>query len=126
MNERQRAPRHYQAAIRGAREGRDSALDFAGVAHVDRAHLDPKGRRHGLDYAELAGPGGYGGITKDCRSRHARRDLLEHLHPFPTQAVFEYEKTGGIAARPRQALDEARAPGVDVTRDPDRHGAGSL
>ena len=37
MNRRQRARRHDQAAIRGAREGRDGALDLAGVAHVDRA-----------------------------------------------------------------------------------------
>jgi hypothetical protein len=36
MNERQRAPRHYQAAIRGAREGRDSALELAGVAGTVR------------------------------------------------------------------------------------------
>src|SRR5262249_58526234 len=61
MNRRQRTRSHDQAAIRRAREGRDGAFDLDGVAHVDRAHLDPKGRRHGLDYAELAGPGGYGG-----------------------------------------------------------------
>ena len=54
MNRRQRARRHDQAAIRGAREGRDGALDLAGVAHVDRAHLHPERRRHGLDCAELA------------------------------------------------------------------------
>ena len=72
-----------------AREGRDGALDLAGVAHVDRAHLHPERRRHGLDGAELADPGRYGGIPKDRRSRHARRDLLEQLQPFPAQAVFE-------------------------------------
>jgi hypothetical protein len=32
-----------------------------------------------LDYGELADPGGYGGIPKDRRSRHARRDLLEQF-----------------------------------------------
>ena len=57
---RQRARRHDQAAIRRARERRDGALDFAGVAHVDRAHLHPERRRHGLDGAELADPGGVG------------------------------------------------------------------
>ena len=31
---------------------------------------------------ELADPGGYGGIPKDRRPRHARRDLLEQLQPF--------------------------------------------
>ena len=89
MNDRRRARRHDQAAIRGARECRDGALDLAGVAHVDRAHLHPERRRHGLDCGELADPGGYGGIPKDRRSRHARRDLLEQLQPFPAHAVFE-------------------------------------
>ena len=51
MNERQRARRHDQAAIRRARESRDGALDLAGIAHVDRAQLHPERRRHGLDGA---------------------------------------------------------------------------
>ena len=74
MQRRRRARRHDQAAIRRAREGRDGALDLAGVAHVDRADLDPERRRHGLDDAELADPGGCGGIAKDRRlaSRLAR------------------------------------------------------
>ena len=34
--------------------------------------------RHGLDYSELAGPGGYGGDPRRTAApRHARRDLLE-------------------------------------------------
>jgi hypothetical protein len=37
----------------------------------------------GLDGAELANPGGYGGIPKDGHSFDPRRDLLEHLEPFP-------------------------------------------
>ena len=89
MNERQRAPCHDQAAIRRAREGRDGALDLAGVAHVDRAHLYSERRRHGLDGAELADPLGYGGIAKDRHARHAGRDLFEQLQPFPAHAVFE-------------------------------------
>jgi hypothetical protein len=49
MTRRQRARRHDQAAIRGARECRDGALDFAGIAHVDRTQFHPQRRRHGLD-----------------------------------------------------------------------------
>ena len=41
--------------------------------------------------AELADPGGDGGIPKDRRPRHAGRDLLEQLQPFPAQAVFELQ-----------------------------------
>jgi hypothetical protein len=49
MKRRDRAPRHDQSAIRRAREGRDGALDFGRVAHVERADLHPQRRRHGLD-----------------------------------------------------------------------------
>ena len=114
MNERQRARRHDQAAIRSAREGRDGALDLAGVAHVDRAHLHPERRRHGLDRAELPDPGGYGGIPKDRRSRHARRDLLEQFQPFPAHAVFEQRKP--VALPPGRArLSTKPAPTGSVT-----------
>ena len=89
MNDRQSAPRHDQAAIRAARESCDVVLNLAGVAYVDRAHLQPERRRHRLDGAELADPLGYGGVTKDRYPRHARRNLFEQLQPFPAHAVFE-------------------------------------
>ena len=90
-----------------SREGRDGALDFAGVAHVERAHLHPERWRHGLDCAELASAGGCVGIAKDRHARHAGRDLLEQFQPFSADAVFEKHETGGVAARARQAVDEA-------------------
>ena len=34
---------------------------------------------------------------------------FEQLQPFPAQAVFEHRETSGVAARPRQAVDEAGA-----------------
>jgi hypothetical protein len=55
MTLRYRAGRDDQAAIRGAREGREGAFDLAGIAHVDRGQLDAERRCHGLDCAELAG-----------------------------------------------------------------------
>ena len=66
------------------------------------------------------------GIPKDRRSRHTRRDLLEQLQPFPAQAVFERHETGGVAAGPRQAIDQAGADRIDDDREHDRHGAGRL
>jgi hypothetical protein len=60
MRHRLRARRYDQAAIAGAREGRDSAPDLAGIADIDRAYLDPQRRRHRLNRGELAWPGGYG------------------------------------------------------------------
>ena len=101
MKRRRRARRHDQAAIRSAREGRDGTLDLAGVAHVDRAHLHAKRRRHGLYDAELAYPGGCGGIPKDCHSRHAGRDLLEQLQPFRAQLYSN--KRNPVALPPGRA-----------------------
>jgi hypothetical protein len=43
---RRRRPGHDQAAVRGAREDRDAALDLVCVAYADRCQLDPKRRRH--------------------------------------------------------------------------------
>src|SRR6266566_5832536 len=56
MNRRQSASRYDQAAIRGTREGRDSALDLASVTHIDRGHLRPDRWRYGLDDTQLATP----------------------------------------------------------------------
>jgi len=56
-----------------------------------------------------ADPGGYGGISKDRGSRHARHYLLEQFQPLPTQVIFILNKAGGVAARTRQAIDETGA-----------------
>ena len=58
------------------------------------------------------------GIPKDRHSRHAGRDLLEQFQPFSAHAVFELSKAGGVAARPRQAVDDSR-------RRPDRRPRGT-
>jgi hypothetical protein len=55
-----------------------------------------------------------------------RCELLEQLQPFPAQAVFEQEETGGVAARLRQAIDEAGTDRIDDGREHDWHGAGGL
>ena len=126
MNDRQCACRHDQAAIRPARECRDGALDFAGIAHVDRAQLHPQRRRHDLDSAELPDPGGDGRIPKDRRPRHAGRDLFEQLQPFSAHAVFVNREPSRVAARLCQARDETGADRVDDSHEHDRHGAGRL
>ena len=126
MNVRRPARCHDQTAIGGARERRDGALDLVGVAHVDRVHLHPERRRHGLDDGELAGAGGLDGIPKDGYSRHTRRDLFEQLQPFPADAVFKREETGRVATGPRQAIDVAGADRIGDDREYDRHGAGRL
>src|SRR5262249_28415731 len=77
MNIGQRAARHDQATIRGARERRDGALDLAGVARVERAHLQTERRRRCLYGPPLPNSARYRGIAKDPRPRHARRNFFE-------------------------------------------------
>src|SRR5262249_3633401 len=105
MNERQCGCRHDQAAILPARECGDGALDLAGIAQVDRSQLHPQRWRHGLDSAELPDPGGDGRIPKPRHPRYARRNLLEHLQPFPAHAIFENHEASRVTARFSQARD---------------------
>src|SRR6516164_332095 len=79
MSCRQWASRYDQTAIRAAREGRDGVLNLAWLAHAEWTQFHAYRRRHGLDSAKLAGPGGYGGIANDGRSGHLRRELLEQF-----------------------------------------------
>jgi hypothetical protein len=67
-----------------------------------------------------------GRIPKDGHSHDARRNLLEQFQPFPTYAVFGRQETGGIAAWPRQVVDEASANRIGDDREHDWHGAGRL
>src|ERR1700730_14012585 len=64
----------------------------------------PNGGRR-LDGGELTDAGGNGGISQHHRARDARGDFLEQFEPFRTDGVFEGGEPGGIAARPRQAID---------------------
>ena len=52
--------------------------------------------------------------------------LLEQLQPFCAHAVFKTHKSGGVAARPRQAIDVAGADRVGDDHKHDRHAAGRL
>src|SRR5262249_40646114 len=54
---RQRPPRHDQAAIRGAREGRSGALDLADVAQIEWPYIHPKRWCHRLNDSKPADPG---------------------------------------------------------------------
>ena len=126
MQNRPPTRRQDQTAIWRVCESLDRALDLTYVAHIDRAHLHPDRRRHALDRAELADPRGYARIPNNRRSPHARRDLFEQFQPFAAQAVFERKETGGVAARPRQAVDVPGTDRIDDDREHDRHGASRL
>ena len=117
-----------QATVSAKVPGRVETItvDLGSVVQVERTHLHSKRRRHDLDGAKLGGPARIGGISKDCRSGHVWRDPLEQLQPFTTQAVFEQQEAGGVAARSGKALYEAAADRIDDIHKHDRHGTGRL
>ena len=118
-------PRHDQTGIR-PRAKAATARSISPASRTLSGSPPARARAPRLDYAELADPGGYGGIPNDRCALHARCDLLEQLQPFPAHAVFETDETGDVAARPRQAVDKAGPDRIGDVREHDRHGAGRL
>ena len=51
---------------------------------------------------------------------------LSSSNHFRAQCVFELDETGGVAARPRQAIDVAGADRIDGLHEHDRYGAARL
>ena len=92
---------------------------------IDRSQLYPERRRHRL-IAPLADPASGWSGSRRRRSRRRGRNLLEQLQPFRAHAVFESGESGGIAARARQALDEAGADRIGTRDEYDRYAARHL
>ena len=126
MKLRQTARGHNEAAVRSLCEGCDGPFNVTGVTLVERIDLDLERRCRSLNETELGRPGWRSGIAKDRDARDIGRDLLEQLEPFCADAVFEKHETGGIAAWPREAVDEACRNRISNDRENDRHGAGRL
>jgi hypothetical protein len=55
-----------------------------------------------------------------------RRNLLEQLYPFATERAHHSLETGDVAARLRQARDEAAADRIGNRRENDGDGARML
>ena len=126
MNHGWRGRQHDQAVVRSPHERGDSALDGGRVACVERANLDPQRCGRGLQCAELTKPGGLRGLVENRRTSHARRDLFEKFDPFRAYAELPLGKSSGVAARPRQTGDVARADRIGDQKEHDRHRAACL
>ena len=53
-------------------------------------------------------------------------DLLQKLQPLATQTEVELHEASRIASRLREALDKARANGIDDGYEHNRHASGRL
>ena len=99
----------------------------AAASHVDRAHLESErcARAPGSRRTARCRP------ALSASRKHATRvtpgaiSLSSSSH-FAAELVFELRKPGGVAARSRQAVDEAGADRIGDAREHDRHGAGRL
>jgi len=65
-------------------------------------------------------------VSEDADAFDLRRRLLEQLKPLSAQVVIELEEAGGVAARLRHAIGNARANRIDGLREHDRHAAARL
>src|SRR5262249_17612234 len=125
MHSRQCASWHDEATIRGTCKCRDDALDLAGVARADRAHVYAERRCRGLNYGKLADLGD-GSIAQHRHPFYAGRDLLKQFQPFCADAVFERRKSSDVAAWAREAVNKADADRIRHQHENDRHGASYL
>src|SRR5262245_28393121 len=126
MHCRRRQCHHDQAAIRGARECGEAALDRFGVVRGDRYYLHPERWRRALDGTELTHAGGICWVSKYRHPRDLGRDLFEQLQPFGADRELVHGEAGGVAARPRQAIDKTAADRIGDQYENDRHHAGCL
>ena len=63
-------------------------------------------------------------IPQHRHAHHPRRNLFEQLQPLCSKSELRVGKSGGVAAGPRQARNQAAADRVDDIREHDRHAAG--
>ena len=85
----------------------DGALDVGGCLDGTGHQLDRERRRRGLGRPQEVVIGGRLGVGHESGARKARRDLLEHRQPLAGDARLVQQHAREIAARPRQARDEA-------------------
>ena len=123
MKKRHAARRHDQTAVCGAREGRDGALDLARVAHVDRADLHPDDRATTWMTPNWPIPVAMAGSRRTAARVTPGASSLSSSSHFALKLVFEQQETGGIAARPRQTIDEAGPDRIDDGQKHNRHRA---
>jgi hypothetical protein len=68
----------------------------------------------------------FGFRSKNGRSFHSWRNLLEQLQPFRREPVLEALKAGRVAARPREGRNLAAADRIVELHEHNGHGSGEL
>ena len=89
-----------------------------GVAHVDRVHLHPERRRHGLDGGKLAGSGPLGGKKewRQARVREVRRGIRIECRIVIAQTKLPPLQAAGKLLSSRLPCDEGVSSITDITK----------
>ena len=120
MNLGDRMGVHYKTAVGLRRYSGDNALDFAGVVHPCRHHVNPHllGGRFG--FAPERNIGGGLRMKEGGGMVNVGRDLLERLQPLAAHRRLEIREACDIAAGPGEARDKAAANGIGDVHEDDR------
>ena len=81
-------------------------------------------RRDGLNDGKLARSPALRRVAKHRDPGHTWRDLFQQFQPFSAEGVFRSHEAGDVAARLRQALDEASADRIGDPHEDHRHRVG--
>ena len=120
----ERARQQYQAAVWLCYECLDGALDAFCVARRMGLDLDSEGWRSRFNRRDVSGRSRLLGIVKDRDASDVWSNLLEQFQPFQGDGVLEEGKAGYVAARPRQAFNQAKADRIGHLGKHHRDGPG--
>ena len=124
---RQRPRVHDQAAIRkSGRTPRPSRSISARSRTLTRLKLHPRDGATACNAANWAIAAAMPGSRSTATRVTPGAISLSNSSHFAADAEFELDEPGGVAARPRQALDEASADRIGNDREHDRYGTGYL
>src|SRR6516165_2250545 len=98
---------HDQAAVRLARSRSNGTLNFGAIGNARDRHIHSQSRGGSLDGMRNANLTGLSRIENYRDATYSGRKFLEYLQLFPADRIFASGKPSDVAARTRQARDNA-------------------
>jgi hypothetical protein len=119
--------RSNQSAARSARKGSDSPFDFGLVTHRRCHEFDSQRCWNRSKLTQIDRVVGCGVRVKQDRCPlDVGRHLFEHLQPFSHHGVVDEREARNVAARAREAYDQALTDWIGDDSEDDRDGARRL
>ena len=111
-------------AVGLAAERRDCSLDVGGIADAGGDHMHAKRWRDAFGRVQEADVRSDVGIQQHRRPSHLGSDVLEHPEPLASDGRLEVLEARDVAARPREAADEAAVGRLGDLDEDERYGCG--